>query len=87
MLQVLEAVKHMHDQRVIHRDFKLEMFYLMLIWKLKLPILVLLHDLKIIMNEEEHYVVHTNYIAPEILDRGDKGHSYEVDIWSIGVIL
>lgn len=26
-----------------------------------------------------------NYIAPEILD--GKGHSYEVDIWSTGVIL
>jgi len=27
-----------------------------------------------------------NYIAPEILD-GKCGHSYEVDIWSLGVIL
>merc|ERR1712196_128290 len=27
-----------------------------------------------------------NYIAPEILD-GKSGHSYEVDIWSLGVIL
>merc|ERR1712196_167783 len=27
-----------------------------------------------------------NYIAPEILD-GKSGHSYEVDIWSLGVIM
>ena len=27
-----------------------------------------------------------NYIAPEILD-GKCGHSYEVDIWSVGVIM
>ena len=27
-----------------------------------------------------------NYIAPEILD-GKVGHSYEVDIWSLGCIL
>ena len=27
-----------------------------------------------------------NYIAPEILE-GKTGHSYEVDIWSFGVIL
>ena len=27
-----------------------------------------------------------NYIAPEILD-GKQGHSYEVDIWAIGVII
>ena len=27
-----------------------------------------------------------NYIAPEILE-GKAGHSYEVDIWSLGVIM
>lgn len=27
-----------------------------------------------------------NYIAPEILD-GKTGHSYEVDIWSLGVVI
>ena len=27
-----------------------------------------------------------NYIAPEVLE-GKQGHSYEVDIWSLGVIL
>ena len=27
-----------------------------------------------------------NYIAPEILD-SKNGHSYEVDIWSLGVII
>jgi len=27
-----------------------------------------------------------NYIAPEVLD-GKCGHSYEVDIWSLGVIM
>lgn len=27
-----------------------------------------------------------NYIAPEIID-GKNGHSYEVDVWSLGVIM
>lgn len=27
-----------------------------------------------------------NYIAPEILEGKDTGHSYEVDVWSLGVI-
>lgn len=27
-----------------------------------------------------------NYIAPELLD-GENGHSFEVDIWSLGVIM
>jgi serine/threonine protein kinase len=28
-----------------------------------------------------------NYIAPEILFDTDNGHSFEVDIWSVGVIM
>jgi len=28
-----------------------------------------------------------NYMAPEVLERGDNGHSYEADIWSVGVIM
>ena len=28
-----------------------------------------------------------NYIAPEVLDGGKHGHSFEVDVWSLGVIL
>jgi len=29
-----------------------------------------------------------NYMAPEIINgKGRKGHSYEVDIWSIGIIM
>lgn len=27
-----------------------------------------------------------NYIAPEVLE-GKKGHSFEVDLWSLGVVL
>jgi len=27
-----------------------------------------------------------NYLAPEIIN-GKEGHSYEVDIWSIGIIM
>jgi polo-like kinase 1 len=28
-----------------------------------------------------------NYLAPEILDNSGNGHSYEVDVWSFGVII
>jgi len=28
-----------------------------------------------------------NYIAPEVLFDSGNGHSYEVDIWSLGVIM
>jgi len=37
--------------------------------------------------EKKHTICGTpNYIAPEILD-GKTGHSYPVDIWSLGVII
>ena len=37
--------------------------------------------------EKKHTICGTpNYIAPEILE-GKHGHSYEVDIWSLGVII
>ena len=28
-----------------------------------------------------------NYIAPEILEKGRKGHDHMVDIWSLGIIM
>jgi polo-like kinase 1 len=28
-----------------------------------------------------------NYIAPEIINNKSDGHSYEVDVWSLGVIV
>jgi serine/threonine protein kinase len=28
-----------------------------------------------------------NYIAPEILEKGKKGHDHTVDIWSLGIIV
>jgi len=38
-------------------------------------------------NEKRHTVCGTpNYIAPEILEN-KAGHTYEVDLWSLGVVM
>ena len=85
MHQLLNAVKYMKSQHVIHRDLKLGNLFL-----------ASRHDLKIgdfglacqvaFEGERKRTLCGTpNYIAPEVL--GQRGHSYEVDVWSVGVIL
>ena len=38
------------------------------------------------VKEEEQFEGTPNYIAPEVLEKKN-GHSYEVDIWSLGVVM
>jgi serine/threonine protein kinase len=87
MLQILGATKYMHDKRVIHRDLKLGNVFLDDRMNAKLGdfgLAALLVD----DNERKRTICGTpNYIAPEILCDKGYGHSYEVDLWSIGVIL
>lgn len=28
-----------------------------------------------------------NYIAPEVISSGSSGHSFEVDVWALGIII
>ena len=76
----------MHSNRVIHRDLKLGNLFLTEKMQVKTGDFGLAAKLEQ-ENERRRTVCGTpNYIAPEVLD-GKDGHSYEVDIWSFGVIL
>ena len=76
----------MHSHRVIHRDLKLGNLFLTDKMELKVGDFGLATKLDF-EGERKRTVCGTpNYIAPEILD-GKTGHSYEVDIWSLGVII
>jgi polo-like kinase 1 len=83
---LITALQYLHRCRVIHRDLKLGNLFLDANMRLRLGdfglAAVLEHD-----GERKGTMCGTpNYIAPEILD-GKNGHSFEVDVWSLGVVL
>ena len=85
-LQVISALKYLHSHKVIHRDLKLGNFFLSENMEIKIGDLGLASKLEF-DNEKKRTICGTpNYIAPEVLD-GKQGHSFEVDIWSLGVIM
>eukprot|EP00667_Euglena_gracilis_P013821 EG_transcript_14276 len=85
MLQTIDAVKHLHQRSIIHRDLKLGNLFLSENMDVKIGDFGLAAEVE--YGERKRTLCGTpNYIAPEILD-GKQGHSFEVDIWCLGVIL
>ena len=78
------GVKYLHHHRVLHRDLKLGNLFLDDNMKLKIGDFGLAAQLEHDGEKKKTICGTPNYIAPEILD-GKTGHSYEVDIWSLGV--
>lgn len=89
MRQLLEAMHYLHDQLVIHRDLKLGNLFLDRHLNVKLGDLGLASRLENAEEKRKTICGTPNYIAPEVIqgDRSKRGHSFEVDIWSMGVIL
>eukprot|EP00590_Aulacoseira_subarctica_P003813 CAMPEP_0172419456 /NCGR_PEP_ID=MMETSP1064-20121228/5895_1 /TAXON_ID=202472 /ORGANISM="Aulacoseira subarctica , Strain CCAP 1002/5" /LENGTH=563 /DNA_ID=CAMNT_0013158953 /DNA_START=722 /DNA_END=2413 /DNA_ORIENTATION=+ len=79
----------MHANNVIHRDLKLGNLFLSRTLEVKIGDLGLATKLDTAEDRRTTICGTPNYIAPEIIDgkKGGNGHSFEVDIWSIGVIL
>lgn len=75
-----------HKNRIIHRDVKLGNLFLDKDMMIKLGDFGLATKV-LFPGEKKRTICGTpNYIAPEILD-SNIGHSYEVDIWSTGVVV
>ncbi|ORC87833.1 protein kinase [Trypanosoma theileri] len=87
MLQSLAAIQYMHDQSVIHRDLKLGNMMMDADMNVKIGDFGLAAELQYEGERKRTICGTPNYIAPEIIDGAHEGHSYEVDIWSLGVIL
>ena len=85
--EILEGIKYLHAERVIHRDLKLGNLML------DENDHVLLGDFGLstrlsTMEEKKFTLCGTpNYLAPEILSKSRSGHSFTADIFSFGCII
>ena len=76
----------MHQNRIIHRDLKLGNLFLTDKMEVKVGDFGLAAKIEFDGERKRTVCGTPNYIAPEVLENKN-GHSFEVDIWSFGVIL
>ncbi|RMJ10807.1 hypothetical protein BHE90_009632 [Fusarium euwallaceae] len=90
-VQIAGAIKYMHSKGIIHRDLKMGNIFLDSRMNAKIGDFGLAALL--VTGRDMHTIRRTtlcgtpNYIAPEILEKGKKGHDHMVDIWSLGIIM
>lgn len=87
MVQIVGAIKYLHSRRVIHRDLKLGNIFFDPKMNLKIGDFGLASVLP--AGDARKYTIcgTPNYIAPEVLGGKTVGHSFEVDIWAIGIMM
>lgn len=85
MRQTILGCQYLHRNRVIHRDLKLGNLFLNDDMEVKIGDFGLATKIEFDGERKKTLCGTPNYIAPEVL--GKKGHSFEVDIWSLGCIL
>ncbi|KAI1827979.1 Pkinase-domain-containing protein [Xylaria intraflava] len=90
-IQIAGAIKYMHAKGIIHRDLKMGNIFLDRNMNAKIgdfglaALSVTGKDMQTIRRTT--LCGTPNYIAPEILEKGKKGHDHTVDIWSLGIIM
>ncbi|KAK1239662.1 hypothetical protein MKX07_001116 [Trichoderma sp. CBMAI-0711] len=90
-VQIAGAIKYMHSKGIIHRDLKMGNIFLDQQMNAKIgdfglaALVVTGRDMQTIRRTT--LCGTPNYIAPEILEKGKKGHDHMVDIWSLGIIM
>ncbi|KAI5122621.1 hypothetical protein M0805_008710 [Coniferiporia weirii] len=87
LVQLIGACHYMHTNQVIHRDLKLGNLFLDQDMNVKVGDFGLAALIENPGERKKTICGTPNYIAPEVLFDTANGHSFEVDTWSIGVIL
>ncbi|XP_073492634.1 serine/threonine-protein kinase PLK1 [Aquarana catesbeiana] len=83
--QTILGCQYLHSNKVIHRDLKLGNLFLNDDMDVKIGDFGLATQVEFDGERKKTLCGTPNYIAPEVL--GKKGHSFEVDIWSLGCIM
>lgn len=86
VIQIVRALKYIHNHKIIHRDLKLGNLFITNKLELKLGDFGLAAKIEYEGQRRKTVCGTPNYIAPEVLEKKN-GHSYEVDVWSLGVII
>lgn len=87
MIQLIGACHHIHTHQVIHCDLKLGNLFLDADMNIKVGDFGLAALIESPGERKKTICGTPNYIVPEVLFDPANGHSFEVDTWSIGVIL
>lgn len=83
--QIAGACKYLHENKIVHRDLKLGNLFLNDNMELKVGDFGLATKIASESDRKLTLCGTPNYIAPEVLFK--KGHSFEVDVWSLGCIV
>ena len=86
IVMICNGIKYLHSKKIIHRDLKLGNLFLNEKMEVKIGDFGLATKIEVDGERKRTVCGTPNYMAPEVL-KGDDGHSFEVDIWAIGVIM
>ncbi|KAH8692450.1 kinase-like domain-containing protein [Phaeosphaeriaceae sp. PMI808] len=89
IIQTCGGMKYLHMRNIVHRDIKAGNLFLDSEMNIKIGDFGLA---AVLATPDNAAIRRTtmcgtpNYIAPEVLEKGGKGHNERVDIWAIGIL-